>query len=140
MNERSHILLVIPAEDTSALELLAYFLRGAGFRVTCTHDVASSQRALQTKAIDIAVVDGVLADGPGTSVAAYATWLRIPAIILTGSPPFHDSRRRAAYIRRPISFPALREAIDTALRRRDEIVAACRQVRRLSPHIGDQSR
>lgn len=136
MNQKPHILIGISPEHESELELLTYFLRGAGFRVTCAHDVASSQRVLRTKAIDIAIIDAVLPDGAGTSVAAYATWLRIPAITMTGSPPLHDVRRRNAYIRRPVSFPALREAIDIAVRRRDEIIAACRQVHRLSPYGG----
>ena len=117
----------------SNLELLAYFLRGAGFRVTFAHEVASSHRALQSKAIDVAIIDALLADGSATAVAAYATWLGIPAVTMTRSPPLHDSGRRDAYIRKPASFPALRDAIDNALRRRDEIIAACRQVRRLSP-------
>lgn len=131
MNEKLHILLVISAEDNCELELLTYFLRGAGFRVTCAYDEASSQRVLRTNAIDIAIIDAVLVDGAGTSVAAYSTWLRVPAITMTRSPPLHNARRRKAYIRRPVSFSALREAINTALRRRDEIIAACRQVQRL---------
>jgi DNA-binding NtrC family response regulator len=134
MKKRPHILVGL-AEDASELELLGYFLRGAGFRVTCTHDVASSLRVLQTKAIDIVIIDAVLADGAGTSVAAYATWLGIPATTITRSPPLHDVRRRHAFIRGPVSLPVLRETIDTALGRRDEIIVAWQQVCRLSPHI-----
>jgi hypothetical protein len=115
MNQRPHIPFVISEENTSELELLAYFLRGAGFRVTCiTHDVASSQRVLQRRTIDIAIAEDVLADGLDTS-AANATWLSVPAITRTGSPPLRHGRRRDAYIRKPVSIPGLRDANRTAL-------------------------
>jgi hypothetical protein len=48
------------------------------------------------------IIDAVLADGAGTSVAAYATWLGIPAITMTRSSPLHEVPRRHAYIRRAV--------------------------------------
>jgi DNA-binding response OmpR family regulator len=134
MRYRSHILLVSSAENDPELELLAYFLRGAGLRMTWTRDIASTRTALQTSTIDCVVMDGELSGGSSNSVAAHAMRLRVPAVILSRSPHFRHYGRRQAYIRRPILFPELRDAISAALRSRDEIIMAYQRSRRLNPH------
>jgi DNA-binding response OmpR family regulator len=121
-------------EDLSELELLAYFLRGAGFRVVWAHDIDLSP-ALLTGTIDCVVMDAALSDGSRNSVAVHAMRLQVPAVMLSRSP--HSRRGRHSYIRRPIFLPELRDAISAALRRRDEIIAACQRHRPAERHRSD---
>jgi hypothetical protein len=146
LNPRPHILLVLDQEYTC--ELLAYLLiiRGAGFRVSCAYDLPSSQCALQTKTIDLAVIPAVLANVTGTSVAAYARFLSVPTLAISVS-PVQNSRVRKGRICIPVPLSDLRDDTQLAVQQRDEIIARWRRLYK-SPQPaevgtdreGDQSR
>jgi DNA-binding response OmpR family regulator len=104
MRHRPHLLVVTSEQDTGELELLGYFLRGAGFRVTWTHDTASSQVALQLGTIDCVVMDAVRADRSSNSVLADAMRLLVPAVILSKSLHSRD-RSSQAYLAQPDFLP-----------------------------------
>jgi DNA-binding response OmpR family regulator len=117
MNDIPRILLV--SEQQGIGELLAGLLREDGFCIIHATDIVTSHRVLRQYRVDLALADAVLSHGRGTSVAAYAEWLGIPAIVMSRLLPVSGSRgeRRHLYIRKPFTFAALRGAIDATLRK-----------------------
>jgi DNA-binding NtrC family response regulator len=84
MTSRYHILIV--DDETLVVEILLASLEEK-YRVISANNVGEAHAFLTTTHVDLALVDGILSDGRGSDVAAFATTLGVPVVVMSGYPP-----------------------------------------------------
>jgi DNA-binding response OmpR family regulator len=76
---------VLVVDDEPQLSaLLAEFLRNASYDVDIAQSVGEAQRRLAAQTYDLVIVDWMLPDGDGTSVAAWGSELGAKTIVMSG--------------------------------------------------------
>ena len=111
---------VLVVEDMTVIrDLLARYLREAGYQVLEAGDVATATRLLASEAIDVLVTDGSLPDGSGQVLARSARVVRraIRVLLVSGSGSGDDSFD--AVLLKPFDQPQLLTAVSRLLPPRD---------------------
>src|SRR4051812_23996204 len=83
MASRYHILIV--DDEPLVVEILQTSLEST-YRVSSANTVGEALAFLMTTHVDLAIVDGILSDGRGADVAAFATEIGVPVIVMSGYP------------------------------------------------------
>lgn len=117
MDSQSRHILVV--DDVSEVgEVIADSLRHRGHRVTIANGGKAMRSVLQNgHGIALVVLDSNMPGEPSASLAAHAKELRLPVVMMSGSP---DSMEFAAehgmqLLHKPFRIDALTEAVDKAL-------------------------
>jgi PAS domain S-box-containing protein len=120
---RIRLLLVEDHGDTA--RTLARLLRGAGYTVVATNDVASAIAAIDTDRFDVLISDLGLPDGDGFDIMrAIRSRCTVPGIAMSGY-GMEDDRRRsseagfAEHLVKPVSLPHLIAAIRRVTEKRE---------------------
>ena len=76
--------------------------------------VADALKEIESRTIDLVILDAKLVDGSGADLAVYLEERRIPYVVVSGYDKVNlpSGLRRAPFIAKPISVPVLLEAIE----------------------------
>lgn len=113
MAEKAHILLV--EDDPLVLEVLEAILIDE-YQTSTARTVSDALACLNCQHIDLILLDTVLPDGKGESIAIFADNCRIPVISVSGYPDEIGSQR--PHLTKPFKSDALLDAVKEALSER----------------------
>ena len=77
--------VLLVEDDATLSRMLRAFLEGEGFHISTVTGQTEAERMMNTKPVDLALVDISLANGDGFGVCSHAKALGIPVIFLTAS-------------------------------------------------------
>ena len=107
---------VLIVEDEFLIGLM-FIKEIAGAGGTCigpVTSVAEALKELESRIVDLVILDAKLVDGSGADLAVCLEERRIPFVVVSGydKVDLPDGLRRAPFIAKPISVPVLLEAIE----------------------------
>jgi CheY-like chemotaxis protein/anti-sigma regulatory factor (Ser/Thr protein kinase) len=115
--------LLVADDDLHIRELLEFYLRSLGFRVTLAADGAAALAAIERTAFDAAVIDLRMPGLDGIELVRRAAEVRpgLPFVLITGFASDRaviDSMNAgvARFLRKPFDLEELRDAVTAALR------------------------
>lgn len=111
-----HILIV--DDDTGARTVLGDMIEYLGYRVSLAEDGAAMRKWLSVdKSVDLIVLDSMMPGEDSTNLALYAKGLRLPVVMISGSPDKMDDARahNLQLLAKPFNSEQLGKAIELAL-------------------------
>jgi two-component system, OmpR family, response regulator len=109
--------ILVVEDDTDVQAVVLEFLRTAGHNVLSAASAEQARCLLADEVIDLAVIDCLMSDERGNSLAEHAAGLGVPAILTSGDPHYLDilTERSFPFLPKPFSLSALDELISRTL-------------------------
>ncbi|GEP59569.1 response regulator [Reyranella soli] len=106
--------LIVEDEFLIGLMLTKEIERAGGTTIGPATSVADALKEIETRVIDLVILDAKLVDGSGADLAVCIEERRIPYVVVSGydEVDLPSGLRRAPFIAKPISVPVLLEAIE----------------------------
>jgi DNA-binding response OmpR family regulator len=106
--------LVVEDEFLIGLMLIKEIEREGGTSIGPATSVVDALKEIESRNIDLVILDAKLVDGSGADLAVCLEERRIPYVVVSGYDRVDLPRglRRAPFIAKPISVPVLLEAIE----------------------------
>ena len=106
--------LIVEDEFLIGLMLIKEIASAGGTSIGPVTSVADALKEIESRTIDLVILDAKLVDGTGAGLAVCLEERRIPYVVVSGYDKVNlpDGLRRAPFIAKPISVPVLLEAIE----------------------------
>jgi DNA-binding NtrC family response regulator len=106
--------LIVEDEFLIGLMLIKEISSAGGTSIGPVTAVADALKEIESRVIDLVILDAKLVDGSGADLAVCLDDRRIPYVVVSGYDKVNlpDELRRAPFIAKPISVPVLLEAIE----------------------------
>jgi CheY-like chemotaxis protein len=107
-------ILIVEDEFLIGLMLIKEIAGAGGSSIGPATSVAEALKEIESRIIDLVILDAKLVDGSGAELATCLEERRIPYVVVSGYDKVNlpDGLRRAPFIAKPISVPVLLEAIE----------------------------
>ena len=107
-------ILIVEDEFLIGLMLIKEIAGAGGTSIGPATSVAEALQEIESRIIDLVILDAKLVDGSGAELAVCLEERRIPYVVVSGYDKVNlpDELRRAPFIAKPISVPVLLEAIE----------------------------
>jgi DNA-binding NtrC family response regulator len=107
-------ILIVEDEFLIGLMLIKEIADAGGTSIGPATSVAEALKEIESRIIDLVILDAKLVDGSGAELAVCLEERRIPYVVVSGYDKVNlpDELRRAPFISKPISVPVLLEAIE----------------------------
>jgi CheY-like chemotaxis protein len=105
--------LIVEDEFIIGLMLIQEIGRAGGTAIGPATSVAGALKEIESRIIDLVILDAKLVDGSGADLTASLEERRIPFVVVSGYDKAHLPRalRSAPFVSKPIALPVLMEAI-----------------------------
>jgi two-component SAPR family response regulator len=119
-------ILIVEDEVIIGLALINEIARAGGTSIGPVTSVADAVKEIESKSVDVVILDAKLVDGWGADFATYLEGRRIPFVVVSGydKATLPQILRKAPFIAKPISLPFLMEAIESLAATSEAHVAA----------------
>ena len=106
--------LIVEDEFLIGLMLIKEITGAGGTSIGPVTSVADALKEIESRIIDLVILDAKLVDGSGADLAVCLDDRRVPYVVVSGYDKVNlpDGLRRAPFIAKPISVPVLLEAIE----------------------------
>jgi DNA-binding NtrC family response regulator len=110
--------VLVVDDDDAICKLIEAALEEDGMAVQCTTSAEEARALLGSDRLDVAVIDMVLREEPGESLAAVAQQRGIPVLLISGHPVAIEGHGvQHAFIEKPFRLEELRGAVRRLLGR-----------------------
>jgi DNA-binding NtrC family response regulator len=105
--------LIVEDEFIIGLMLLQEIARAGGIAIGPATSVAGALKEIESRIIDLVILDAKLVDGSGADLTASLEVRRIPFVVVSGYDEANLPRalRSAPFVSKPIAMPVLMEAM-----------------------------
>jgi DNA-binding NtrC family response regulator len=113
-----HRILVVD-DDDAIRQTMTTILEGVGYEVALADSAEEARRYLATESADLVLVDAVLPQESGRSLAEHlATERGLPVVFVTGDPTMYFELKRAPFVRmgKPFRVLSLLQVVDQEIR------------------------
>jgi DNA-binding NtrC family response regulator len=107
-------IMIVEDEVIIGMMLASEIARAGGTPVGPVNSVASALKEIESRPIDLVMLDAKLVDGSGAELAACLDGRAIPYVVVSGYDKANlpNALRQAPFVAKPISLPVLVEAIE----------------------------
>jgi DNA-binding NtrC family response regulator len=129
--------LIVDDEIIIGMMLFNEIARAGGTSIGPVTSVANALMEIESRTVDVVILDAKLVDGWGADLAVHLDERRIPYVVVSGydNANLPKELRKAPFIGKPISLPLLMEAIES-LRALEPDARSSKQASRSLPPTG----